>query len=114
MDFEAIRAWKEISRDMAVTIRNPSVKVDMIGAVSGSTWLIMLMYYPLALAMTPGNVVDTRHMATAGISGMKTGAPIGAILGSVFGPACFALGGLVGSLFGTAVGYGGCYLDRIL
>jgi hypothetical protein len=114
MDFEAVCAWKNISGDVKFWFRNPSFQVDAVGVVSGSTWLITLMYFPLALAMSRGNIIDTQHMATAGINGMQIGAPIGAFIGSAFGPVGLALGGLAGSLMGIATGFGGSYLERRL
>ncbi len=114
MDFEAVCAWKKISGDVKIWFRNPSFHADVVGIVSGSTWLITLMYFPLALAMTSGNIIDTQHMAAAGLNGMKIGAPIGAFIGSVFGRAGLALGGLAGSLMGIATAFGGHYLERQL
>ncbi len=114
MDFEAVCAWKEISGNGKIWLRNPSFQMDVIGIVSGSTWLITLMYFPLALAMTQATILDTQHMAAAGINGMQIGAPIGAFIGSAFGRVGLAIGGLVGSLMGIATGFGGSYLERRL
>ncbi len=114
MDFEAVCAWKETCENEKIWLRNPSFEMDVIGIVSGSTWLITLMYFPLALAMTQPTIMGTPHVAAAGISGMKIGAPIGAFIGSAFGRVGLAIGGLAGSLMGIAAGFSGCYLERRL
>jgi ABC-type Fe3+-siderophore transport system permease subunit len=112
MNFEAVCAWKKASGDARVYLRNPSFQMDIIGVVSGSTWFIALMYFPLALAMTRGNIIDTHHMSTAGLNGMQIGSMIGAFIGSAFGRGGFVLGGFTESLMGIITGFTSSYLER--
>ena len=62
MDFEAVCAWMKTSGDVKIWLRNPSFQVDVIGAVSGSTWLITIMYFPLALAIGTEKVLLTANI----------------------------------------------------
>lgn len=114
MDFDTVCTWQQRCCDRKVNLRNASIKADVVGIVSGSTWLITLLYFPWPLAMHAPRVIETRHMATAGVNGMQVGAHTGALLGWSFGPGGIALGGLLGSLIGIATAFSGSYLEHRL
>jgi hypothetical protein len=113
VDFKNIYAWKKHTSDIPKVqfLGGPS-EMDLIGAVEGSTWLILVMTVALAVVLQKAPNVGSVNMAREGIYGMNSGGVTGAVIGSAVGPIGTVLGGIFGSLLGITVGFGGTYLAQ--
>ena len=113
MDFDNMYAWRNHTSDIPkVQFLGASSEIDLIGAVEGSTWLILVMTVPLVAVMANRSNIGGANMASVGLLGMNTGGFTGATIGSAVGPIGTLLGGLFGSLLGITVGFSGTYLAQ--
>lgn len=104
--------WKQTCRHVNICFRNASFNTNVIGIISGSTWLITLLSIPLALAMTSENLMDTHNTANARLMGMKIGAQIGSFIKSAFSLADLAVEKLTDISMGIATGLKDSYHER--